>query len=694
MVLSTEWSQVEVIDLVNDGSGLGFGIVGGRSTGVVIKSILPGGIADKDSRLQSGDHILQIGDINLRGLTADQVATVLRQTGHQVRMVVARSVEPTSDFLLYNCSAPIVPTKILTDPEELDRQLLQNGYTSSFFQYAEALQVVKSESIQDQLELSLKTLTANGLTEKIPSEKATPTSFNGLSPVDVCPTKQGILAVVTPTTPIIPITPVTPLTPVTPVTPIEVDNHSSDTESETEQIVVKLVKDDYGLGITIAGYVCEKEALNGIFVKSLHEQSEAFKCGKIKVNDRIIEVDGTSLENCTNHEAVKKLKETGDEVNITFERYLSGPKYEQLQEAIADRERNKEISPASPSVTLSWIPIDNTEVKDDPDISSLNSINSVTSDQNPETREIFIEENFEANLEEDLETVIKYKWQGLIGDEADIVVANLTKLKGLGISLEGTVDVEGGIELRPHHYIRSILPEGPVGQNGKLRPGDELLEVNGQKLLGIRHVEVVKILRELPNAVRLVCSREHKNNRVINTSQDREAFEARNILGGSLKNLLLQPEQKLLKALSDTSLNTSSSVTTVTEDSSLQKAKSRSLEVTNVAMWSEEIEYIDLKKTDRGLGFSILDYQDPLDPRSTVIVVRSLVPHGAAEQNGKLTPGDRLISVNGIVIKNVTLDQAVQVLKGAPLGPVQLGISKPLSSRKNSDTISSLSGAS
>lgn len=84
MVLSKEWSQVEVIDLVNDGSGYGFGIVGGRSTGVVVKSILPGGTADKDSRLQSGDHILQIGEINLRGLAADQVATILRQAGQQV----------------------------------------------------------------------------------------------------------------------------------------------------------------------------------------------------------------------------------------------------------------------------------------------------------------------------------------------------------------------------------------------------------------------------------------------------------------------------------------------------------------------------------------------------------------------------------------------------------------------------------
>jgi hypothetical protein len=48
---------------------------------------------------------------------------------------------------------------------------------------------------------------------------------------------------------------------------------------------------------------------------------------------------------------------------------------------------------------------------------------------------------------------------------------------GLGISLEGTVDVEDGHEVRPHHYIRSILPDGPVGKNGRLKSGDELLEV-------------------------------------------------------------------------------------------------------------------------------------------------------------------------------------------------------------------------
>lgn len=70
MVLSSEWSQVEVIDLIHDGAslgGLGFILVGGRSTGVVIKALIPGGIADRDGRLQCGDHVLQIGEVNLRG---------------------------------------------------------------------------------------------------------------------------------------------------------------------------------------------------------------------------------------------------------------------------------------------------------------------------------------------------------------------------------------------------------------------------------------------------------------------------------------------------------------------------------------------------------------------------------------------------------------------------------------------------
>ncbi|KAJ1348590.1 hypothetical protein KIN20_003923 [Parelaphostrongylus tenuis] len=49
--LSGEWTQVEVIRLHTEGGGLGFGIVGGASTGVVVKTIIPGSPADKEKNI-------------------------------------------------------------------------------------------------------------------------------------------------------------------------------------------------------------------------------------------------------------------------------------------------------------------------------------------------------------------------------------------------------------------------------------------------------------------------------------------------------------------------------------------------------------------------------------------------------------------------------------------------------------------
>ncbi|OBS73236.1 hypothetical protein A6R68_12187, partial [Neotoma lepida] len=69
---------------------------------------------------------------------------------------------------------------------------------------------------------------------------------------------------------------------------------------------------------------------------------------------------------------------------------------------------------------------------------------------------------------------------------------------------------------------------------------------------------------------------------------------------------------------------------------------------------------------------------DPIDPASTVIVIRSLVPGGIAEKDGRLLPGDRLMFVNDINLENSSLEEAVEALKGAPSGMVRIGVAKPL----------------
>lgn len=682
MVLSTEWSQVEVIDLVNDGNGLGFMLVGGRSTGVVIKALIPGGVAERDGRLQSGDHVLQIGDVNLRGFSSEQVATVLRQTGSQVRLVVARPVEPSStDYQSLASHAPIIPTKLLSDPEELTRQLFQNS-----------------------------TLATSGGFIQSPNHEITP----------ICPSHIELVAVTdqinSPEVDDIAI-----LSPCSIQVPSIISNYIELPETETYD--VELRKNVYGLGITVAGYVCEEEDLSGIFVKSIIEGSAAEMSEKIQINDRIVAVDGKSLAGVTNHQAVEILRNTDIIVNLTLERFLRGRKYEHLQVALTETKaetQSQNSLPHSPSIaTLSWIPaksdadsivteecgecqieyelashttvdsnmsmvLDNSEnhnMKNESKDNSNSSINNEDINNGDETN-TNPSNNSSPKVSKHSTPTPTPSVNSLCNEwkterpESEIVITEINKLSGLGISLEGTVYVEGGVEKWPHHYIRSILEEGPVGLDGKLKPGDELLQVNEHKLQGLNHTEVVKILKELPAHVKVICARGPTAPSVINTSQDIEGFESRSLLPGGhqcLQNLLTT------KAQSESSLYTSSTATLTDQQ------RSKSVEqISGLALWSSDVVYIDIEKTERGFGFSVLDYQDPLDSDGTVIVIRGLIPGGSAEETNQIFPGDRLVSVADKNLNGLTLDEAVSILKGMPIGKTKIGICRPLSSSENS----------
>lgn len=202
----------------------------------------------------------------------------------------------------------------------------------------------------------------------------------------------------------------------------------------------------------------------------------------------------------------------------------------------------------------------------------------------------------------------------------------------MGISLEGTVDIEDGKETRSHHYIRAILSEGPVGVEGSLRAGDEILEVNGRELVLMNHADVVALLKELPISVQMVCGRSLPsakfcaNNNIVNIINNNNVVSSSSeILWDHSKSKTCSQTKdrgdgihsltdRLVKAKSDGSLAigissaSSGPAVTLTDDAS--RIRSRSLEpLTGLAMWSSEPLLIQLTKGERGLGFSILDYQ-------------------------------------------------------------------------------------
>ena len=78
---------------------------------------------------------------------------------------------------------------------------------------------------------------------------------------------------------------------------------------------------------------------------------------------------------------------------------------------------------------------------------------------------------------------------------------------------------------------------------------------------------------------------------------------------------------------------------------------------------------IDLQKGPQGLGFSITTRDNPAGGNCP-IYIKNILPTGAAIEDGRLRPGDRLLEVNGIEITGKTQSEAVSILRNIPQGGI------------------------
>ncbi|XP_040002087.1 multiple PDZ domain protein isoform X2 [Xiphias gladius] len=531
--IAHERRHVEMIELTNDGKGLGFGIIGGRSTGVMVKTILPGGAAGQDKRLRSGDQILSIGDTELAGMNSEQVAQVLRNAGSKVKLLIARDI--TKDNHL---SSPVL------SQDSLDGKL---------------------NDLNDEYEFS-----------------------------------------------------------------------------------VQFTKNSRGLGFTISSYLGDLNSVYsaGVIVKSIVKGSTVDQDGRIHIGDIILSVDGVSLQGCSEQRAMEVLRRTGPLVRLGLLRkavHLSHilppvPPLQPLRHSHSFNEGNPY------RVGLNKI--------QETGICSLREISRRAAYASRQPQHDF---RNGVKLTPAEEENLRKRWQHVVGPRYEVIVCQLERFSetsGLGISLEARAG---------HHYLCSILPEGPIGQSNKILTGDQILEVNGIPLIGETHKEVVNILKELPMRVCLVCSR------IVPPSIPDSDEEDDDDVHLTLKELLADFNDKLDQGC-------------IIPCPTAEDITKRGVPPMSppLAMWEREAQVVELEKGESGLGFSILDYQDPEDASKTVLVIRSLVPGGVADRDGRLLPGDRLMFVNETDLEGSSLDYAVHVLKSTGYGPVHIGVAKPL----------------
>nr|XP_042907134.1 disks large homolog 1 isoform X3 [Parasteatoda tepidariorum] len=120
--------RVLEIELVKGNKGLGFSIAGGVGNqhvpgddGIYITKVMEGGAAHLDGRLQVGDKLLAVGDVNLERVTHEEAVATLKATSDHVVLTVMKTRFPPDFFTNHNISSPPSYIEDVSSPMPLSK---------------------------------------------------------------------------------------------------------------------------------------------------------------------------------------------------------------------------------------------------------------------------------------------------------------------------------------------------------------------------------------------------------------------------------------------------------------------------------------------------------------------------------------------------------------------------------------------
>ena len=220
---------------------------------------------------------------------------------------------------------------------------------------------------------------------------------------------------------------------------------------------------------------------------------------------------------------------------------------------------------------------------------------------------------------------------------------------GLGFSIT-TRDVQSGGPAPI--YIKNILSKGAAIENGQLKPGDRLLEINSESVDGKTQGEVVAILRNTPQQgeVELVVSRQEKVEEIeANTLELRGKEKSRPVTPSTAPNT--EESEEFTSVSPDVSVNSTGDL---------------------VFPWKHrEILTLDIPVHDTeraGLGVSVKGKTTGGGAKGIVdlgIFVKSVIHGGAASRDGRLKTNDQLVNINGVSLLGKANCDAMDTLRRA-----------------------------